>query len=110
MADTPSVKQVFVEAALHWIESEAVTSRKALVQKLEEAPGAKVIGVADGRLRLLFDPERLQGQTPMAVALKRCAAKRPVRFQLSGRACLDTSHLGFKPRPALRDADRAPGA
>ena len=56
LADTPSVKQVFVEAALHWIESEAVTSRKALVQKLEEAPGAKVIGVADGRLRLLFDP------------------------------------------------------
>ena len=105
-ADTPSVKQVFVEAALHWIESEAVTSRKALVQKLEEAPGAKVIGVADGRLRLLFDPERLQGQTPMAVALKRCAAKRPVRFQLSGRACLDASHLAFRSRPVLRDAGR----
>lgn len=106
LADTPRVKQVVVEAALDWIETRAVTSRSTLVQKLQEVPGVQVVGVADGRLRLLFDPERLQGQVPMAVALKRCAAKRPVRFQLSGRACLDTSHLGFKPRPALRDADR----
>ena len=106
LADTPRVKQFVVEAALDWIETRAVTSRSTLVQKLQEVPGVQVVGVADGRLRLLFDPERLQGQVPMAVALKRCAAKRPVRFQLSGRACLDTSHLGFKPRPALRDADR----
>ena len=106
LADTPSVKQVVVEAALHWIESEAVTSREALVQKLEEVPGIQVVGVADGRLRLLFDPERLQGQAPIAIALKRCAAKKPVRFELSGRACLDASHLSFELRPALRDAGR----
>ena len=106
LADTPSVKQVVVEAALDLIETKAVTSRSTLVQKLQEVPGVQVVGVADGRLRLLFDPERLQGQTTTAVALKRCAAKRPVRFQLSGRACLDASHLAFRPRPVLRDADR----
>lgn len=106
LADTQSVKQVVVEAALEWIETKAVTSRSTLVQKLQEVPGVQVVGVTDGRLRLLFDPERLQGQTPMAVALKRCAATRPVRFHLSGRACLDASHLAFRPRPVLRDADR----
>lgn len=100
-AGTPSVKHVIVETAQHWIETQVVTCRATLIQRLQAVAGLYVVGVADGRLRLIFEPGPAQDNTPVELALQRCAVTRPVRFQLSGQACRHVSQFELAPRPAL---------
>ena len=105
-AGTPSVKHVIVETAQYWIETQVVTCRATLIQRLQAVPGLYVVGVADGRLRLIFEPGQAQDNTPVELALQRCAVTRPVRFQLSGQACRHVSQFELAPRPVLRKSSR----